>query len=202
MTIELFLKGLMIGFSIAMPVGPIGLLCIRNVLTFGILCGLVTGLGAACADAVYGALAGFGVTTISSFLETHSIYLQLIGALFLCYLGVSTFLAKASTGGGTETSLTHSRAFVTTFFLTLTNPMTIISFAGVYAGLGIGNGSSDFSGAMTTTVGVFLGSAAWWLILSLVSSFFKEKMNANSSVWLNKFSGSVLFGFGAFALIS
>jgi threonine/homoserine/homoserine lactone efflux protein len=96
MAIELIFKGLMIGFSIAMPVGPIGLLCIRNVLTFGMLCGFVTGLGAACADAIYGALAGFGVTTISSFLEAHSNLIQVFGALFLCYLGISTFFAKAS----------------------------------------------------------------------------------------------------------
>ena len=202
MSIELLFKGLMIGFSIAMPVGPIGLLCIRNVLTFGILCGLITGLGAACADAIYGALAGFGIAAISTFLENHGTYLQTLGALFLCYLGISTFLAKASKSSNEETTLAHSRAFLATFFLTLTNPMTIISFAGVYAGLGIGHESSSVSQALVTTLGVFLGSAAWWMILSFASSFFREKMSAKSSVWLNKFSGSILFGFGAFTLIS
>lgn len=199
---ELFLKGLMIGFSIAMPVGPIGLLCIRNVLTFGILCGLVTGLGAAFADAIYGAMAGFGVTAISTFLESNGTYLKIAGALFLCYLGISTFLAKASDASNEEATLTHSRAFLATFFLTLTNPMTIISFAGVYAGLGIGNENSSINGALITTLGVFLGSAAWWIILSLTASFFNEKMGSRSSVCLNKFSGTILFGFGAVALVS
>lgn len=202
MFIELITKGLVIGFSIAMPVGPIGLLCIRNVLTFGMLCGLLTGLGAACADSIYGAMAGFGVTAISTFLESNGAYLQTIGALFLCYLGISTFLAKKANSTSDESSMTYSKAFFATFFLTLTNPMTILSFAGVYAGLGIGHDHSSFNGALITTLGVFLGSATWWIILSLTASFFREKMNATSSVWLNKLSGSILFGFGAFALIS
>lgn len=199
---DLFLKGLIIGLSIAMPVGPIGLLCIRNVLAFGMICGLITGLGAACADAIYGALAGFGITTIAGFLEEYSMYLQIIGALFLCYLGVVTFFAKPSTSSNNEISVTLSRAFLTTFFLTLINPMTIISFAGVYAGLGIGMGFPNIAGALTMTLGVFLGSAIWWFILSLVTSLFKDKMNAKFSIWLNKFSGAVIFGFGALALIS
>lgn len=202
MSIELLAKGLMIGFSIAMPVGPIGLLCIRNVLTFGILCGLVTGLGAACADSIYGAMAGFGVTAISTFLESNGSYLQMFGALFLCYLGISTFLAKTTNSDSEESTLTHSKAFFATFLLTLTNPMTIISFAGVYAGLGIGHDHSGFNGALITTLGVFIGSAAWWVILSLTASFFREKMSATSSIWLNKLSGSILFVFGAFTLIS
>lgn len=201
MSTELFFKGLMIGFSIAMPVGPIGLLCIRNVLTFGMLCGLITGLGAACADAVYGALAGFGVTTVSSFLETHGAYVQICGALFLCYLGISTFFGKASNTGSKELSLTNSRAFLTTFLLTLTNPMTIISFAGVYAGLGIGHESSNVNQALITTLGVFLGSIVWWFILSLSASIFRDKFTAKSSIWLNKISGSILLGFGSLALI-
>lgn len=198
MSVELLVKGLMIGFSIAMPVGPIGLLCIRNVLTFGMLCGLMTGLGAATADAIYGALAGFGVTTISSFLETYGAYLQICGALFLCYLGITTFFGKASI----DNVETNSKAFLTTFLLTLTNPMTIISFAGVYAALGIGHESSSISHALITTLGVFLGSIAWWFILALSASVFRDKFTAKSSIWLNKISGSILFGFGSLALIA
>lgn len=202
MSIELLFKGLMIGFSIAMPVGPIGLLCIRNVLTFGMFCGLITGLGAASADAIYGALAGFGVTTISSFLENYGAYLQIFGAIFLCYLGISTFFGGAPSTESKELGLTNSRAFLATFILTLTNPMTIISFAGVYAGLGIGHESSSVNHALITTLGVFLGSIAWWFILSLSTSIFRDKFTAKSSIWLNKISGSILFGFGSLALIT
>lgn len=202
MSIELLFKGLIIGFSIAMPVGPIGLLCIRNVLTFGMLCGLITGLGAACADAIYGALAGFGVATVSSFLETHGDYIQICGALFLCYLGISTFFGKASNTDNKEVGLTNSRAFLATFLLTLTNPMTIISFAGVYAGLGIGHENLSVNYSLITTLGVFLGSIVWWFILSLTASIFRDKFTTTSSIWLNKISGSILFGFGSLALIS
>lgn len=202
MSIELLFKGLMIGFSIAMPVGPIGLLCIRNVLTFGMLCGLITGLGAACADAIYGALAGFGVTAVSSFLETHGAYIQICGALFLSYLGISTFFGKASNTDNKEVGLTNYRAFLATFLLTLTNPMTIISFAGVYAGLGIGHENSSVNHALITTLGVFLGSIVWWFILSLTASIFRDKFTTTSSIWLNKISGSILFGFGSIALIT
>lgn len=202
MSIDLIFKGLIIGFSIAMPVGPIGLLCIRNVLTFGIFCGLFTGLGAAFADSIYGAIAGFGVTALSTILEANNTILKIAGGLFLCYLGISTFCAKASNSTNEEITLTRSRAFLITFILTLTNPMTIISFAGVYAGLGIGNDNLNLNGAFTVTLGVFLGSAAWWIILSLVTAFFKDKLNTTESTWLNKLSGSVLFGFGAFALIA
>lgn len=199
MSSELLIKGLIIGFSIAMPVGPIGLLCIRNVLTFGVLCGLVTGCGAACADAIYGALAGFGVSAVSSFLEAHGAYIQICGALFLCYLGITTFFVKASDDN--KVVRTNSRAFLSTFLLTLTNPLTIISFAGIYAGLGIGNESSSVNNALIMTSGVFLGSLAWWFILSLTVSIFRDKMTSTSFLWLNKIAGTVLFGFGVFACI-
>lgn len=198
---EFFLKGILIGFSIAMPVGPIGLLCLRNVLSLGLLCGLVTGLGAACADAFYGALAAFGVAAISSFLEAYGIYIKLIGAIFLCFLGLTTFFAQAAEFESQKICSTPFRAFLATFFLTLTNPMTILSFAGIYAGLGIGVENSSLTEPFVTTAGVFLGSAAWWLILSLVASILREKMTAKSSQWLNKISGSMLCGFGVLALI-
>lgn len=202
MSMDLLFKGLIIGFSIAMPVGPIGLLCMRNVLTFGIICGLFTGLGAACADSIYGAIAGFGVTAISTFMEANNAYFKIIGAIFLCYLGISTFCTKMKNSTNKVVTLTGSKVFLTTFFLTLTNPMTIISFTGIYAGLGIGNDGYQLNGAFSVTFGVFLGSAAWWLILSLVTLFFKDKISTTQFTWLNRLSGSVLFGFGAFALIA
>ncbi len=199
---SLLLKGWMIGFSIAMPVGPVGLLCIRNSLTYGMICGLISGLGAACADAIYGALAGFGVTAVSDFLSSHWALLQCMGALFLCYLGITTFYAKSGKMIAESNTMSRSRIFLSTFLLTLTNPLTILSFAGVYAGLGIGSGSTSMMHALVTTVGVFIGSAVWWLILSFAASFFKEKMNEKASIWLNRLSGSVIFGFGIIALVT
>lgn len=200
MSLELLLKGLLIGFSIAMPVGPIGLLCIRNTLSYGILFGLLTGLGAAFADTIYGAIAGFGVAAITGFLEAYSLYIQLIGAVFLCYLGITTFFAKPATSTAIEEKKSPLSTFLTSFFLTLTNPLTIMSFAGVYAGLGIGNG--NINGALITTTGVFIGSAIWWILLTFITSLFREKMSLKASSLLNKLSGSVIFGFGALSLVT
>ncbi len=173
----------------------------RNALTYGVLCVLVTGLGAACADAIYGALAGFGVTAISDFLNSYGNILKLVGALFLCYLGFATFRAKPNDTATKEVSNNYLRVFISIFFLTLTNPMTILSFAGIYAGLGIGSDSPDMLPALVMTAGVFLGSAAWWLCLSCVSAIFKDKLNTRAAVWLNRFSGSLIFGSGCVALL-
>src|SRR5271157_4875386 len=138
MALHLLLKGVIIGFSIAAPVGPIGVLCIRRSLAEGRQIGLATGLGAATADAAYGGVAGFGLTIISGFLVGHRVWLGFLGGLFLCYLGIRTFLsgpaeqAAEIRGGGL------CSAYLSTLFLTLTNPMTILSFVAVFAGFGLG----------------------------------------------------------------
>lgn len=201
MLITLF-KGCIIGFSIAMPVGPIGLLCIKNSLTRGMIYGFMSGLGAACADTLYGALGGFGVSAIGVFLEKYQLILELFGGFFLCYLGVSTFFEKIAGTSDSYSTASHWSVFFSTFLLTLTNPMTFLSFAGIYAGLGVGSLSSDLLTPIIITCGVFIGSLLWWLILSGGSSCFKEKMNDGARKWLNRISGSVILGFGFFALIS
>jgi threonine/homoserine/homoserine lactone efflux protein len=132
-----FLKGLLLGFSIAAPVGPIGLLCIQRTIANGRRSGLVTGLGAATADGLYGAVAAFGLTTISGFLVGQQIWLRLIGGLFLLYLGSRTFLSKSAERAASSIHKNLFRDYASTVFLTITNPMTILSFAAVFAGLGL-----------------------------------------------------------------
>lgn len=200
MLYSLLFKGILIGFSIAMPVGPIGMLCIRNSLTRGALNGFVTGLGAAAADTVYGALAGFGIASLMTLLISYKFFLQVIGGIFLCYLGIKTFLAKDAEKKEAFASSGLLRVFFSTFFLTMTNPMTILSFIGIYAGLGIGTNENSLNEAAILTIGVFLGSTFWWLLLSSGSAFFKNRLNATSSRWINRISGSVLMGFGFAAL--
>src|SRR5690554_447237 len=131
------LQGLMIGFAIAAPVGPIGLLCIQRTLAYGQLTGLVTGLGAASADAIYGLVAGFGLTAISAFLVEQQLWLGLAGGLFLCYLGVRTILTPPAAQAAQIRAGGRWAAYGSTFLLTLTNPMTIFSFMGIFAGLGL-----------------------------------------------------------------
>jgi len=139
-----FFKGLIIGFSIAAPVGPIGMLCIRRTLVYGRLSGLVSGLGAATADAVYGSIAAFGLAFVATFLVNQQGWLHLVGGLFLCYLGIKAFLAKPATATTTPESISLASDYASTFFLTLTNPLTILSFAAVFAGLCLGSVGGNY----------------------------------------------------------
>ena len=195
-----FLTGLMIGFSIAAPVGPIGVLCIRRTLASGRLSGLVSGMGAATADSLYGCVAAFGLTAISSFLIHQQIGLRLVGGIFLCYLGIRTFISVPAGSVSQADSRTLLGSYASTFFLTLTNPLTILSFAAIFAGLGVVQGQSDFSKAAVTVLGVFLGSSCWWILLSTVVHLLRFKFRPTRLVWVNRISGLVIMGFGIFAL--
>jgi threonine/homoserine/homoserine lactone efflux protein len=159
-------RGAVIGFAIAAPVGPIGVLCIRRTFAEGRAAGLATGLGAATADAFYGAVAAFGLTSISAFLLGYQSWLQLAGGAFLCVLGLKTFLTRPATRGTALQGRGLAEAYATTVALTLTNPATILSFIAVFAGAGLGQQQHGTGEAGAMVAGVFLGSAAWWLLLS------------------------------------
>ncbi len=198
----LFMKGFVIGFSIAAPVGPIGILCIQRTVSGGQVRGLVTGLGAASADAIYGLIAAIGLTFISNFLIEQSVWFRLIGGIFLCYLGLRTFFKKPQQQAVSVTNSTNFAAYGTTFFLTLTNPMTILFFAGIFAGLGIVSESVHYPSAALMVMGVFTGSATWWLILSAATGILRHKMRETKLAWVNKISGLVITAFGVSALLS
>jgi threonine/homoserine/homoserine lactone efflux protein len=198
--IPLYLRGFIIGISIAAPVGPIGLLCIRRTLAEGKISGLVSGLGAASADGIYGIIAGFGLTFLSTFLVEQKTWLGLVGGLFLCMLGVRTFLS-----GPTETEIQNrgkglAGNFFSTFLLTLSNPMTILSFTAIFAGLGLTNTNNNYISAALLVLGVFCGSALWWLFLSQAAGFFRNQITPGWMRWINRISGMVIFGFGIAAL--
>ena len=197
-----FLRGLAIGFSIAAPVGPIGLLCIRRTLANGRASGLVSGLGAATADAAYGCVAGFGLTAITTFLTGQQLWLRLIGGLFLIYLGVKTGRSRPATQPAIAPSLGLAADYASTLFLTLTNPATILSFLAVFAGLGLGTARGDFPAATGLVAGVFLGSAAWWWLLSTTVGSFREKLGPGHLRWINWLSGAILCAFGLAALLN
>jgi threonine/homoserine/homoserine lactone efflux protein len=196
----IFLRGLLIGISIAAPVGPIGVLCIRRTLAEGRLSGLVSGLGAATADAFYGIIAGFGITFISSFLVAQQKWLSLVGGIFLCYLGIRTFLSTPAAESAQTESKGLLRNYLSILFLTLTNPMTILSFAAIFAGLGLANQPGDYVSAITLVLGVFSGSALWWLVLSFGVSLFRERVTPRWMVWINRGSGLIVLSFGILAL--
>jgi len=199
-----FLRGLVIGFSIAAPVGPIGVLCIRRTLADGRLAGLVSGLGAATADAFYGSLAGFGLTLISNFLVSQQRWLRLVGGLFLLYLGIKTFLSAPASNPGQVIKMSSRGlwgAYLSTLLLTLTNPLTILSFAAIFAGLGLVETGGDMLSAGTLVLGVFCGSASWWLLLSGGVSLLRKRVTPAMLRWVNRIAGVVILGFGVVALV-
>ena len=196
MTLHFFLEGIIIGFSIAAPVGPIGILCIRRSLDKGILSGLLTGMGAASADAIYGSIAGFGLTLVSNFLVNNRFWLQTIGIIFLAYLGIKTLLEKpASATKENSKSKNLLVDYFSGFVLTITNPMTIIFFTAIFAGLGISNTAGNYTAAGLLVSGVFSGSALWWLILSKGSGLLRFKMNNTVLQRINRISGIIILTF-------
>ena len=199
MGLQTLFRGLVIGFSIAAPVGPIGVLCIRRTLADGRTTGLAVGLGAATADAVYGAVAGFGLTVVSTLLVRQQDAMRLVGGLFLCFLGVRTFLARPADRAARAGGAGLLGAFTATFGLTLANPATILSFVAVFAGLGIA-GAGSWREATVLVAGVFLGSALWWLTLSGIVSGLRSRLDLSALRWVNRVSGAVLMAFGAAAL--
>lgn len=200
MDVALLFRSILLGFSIAAPVGPIGVLVIRRTLSEGHSAGLATGLGAATADAFYGLVGALGLTVLSSLLVGGQGWLKLFGGLFLCYLGWRTFTTPPSAAVVAGNSSTHWRAYGETFLLTLTNPATILSFTAMFASLGVGVGGA---GATLAVVGgVFIGSALWWLALCAGVSLLKGKVTAETRVWINRLSGAVILTFGVVAIVS
>ena len=194
------LRGFAIGFAIAAPVGPIGVLCIRRSMVDGAKAGLATGLGAATADAVYGAVAAFGVAAISGFLVGGQRWLQLMGGLFLCYLGFKAWRSRAA---GTEAANgmgTLGAAYASAVALTLANPATILSFVAVFAGAGLA-AAPGAAAAGALVIGVFLGSAAWWLVLSQAAGWLRTRVSPGWMTGINKVSGAVLAAFGLVAVL-
>ncbi len=202
MDASLLLRGLLIGFSIAAPVGPIGALCIRRTLANGRAAGRASGLGAASADAIYGCIAGFGLTFISGMLLSQQLWLKLIGGAFLCYLGVRTLLARPAEQAASASGAGLLGAYASTFVLTLTNPTTILSFLAVFAGLGLASAAGDYGQAALLVLGVFAGSALWWLLLSGGVSLLRARLNTEALVWVNRASGIIIMAFGIGALAS
>jgi threonine/homoserine/homoserine lactone efflux protein len=196
MDLALFVRGFVLGFSIAAVVGPIGLLCIRRTLATGFAIGFVSGLGAATADATYAAVASFGVTALATLLVDQRLWLRLVGGAFLLYLGVRTLrAAPASRAADLPASgLRLAGAYSSTLALTLSNPMTIMSFAAIFAG--IGASGSDL------VAGVFAGSAVWWLVLAGLVTGLRGRLTPRWFRVINVASGALITGFGVQSLVA
>jgi threonine/homoserine/homoserine lactone efflux protein len=202
MSIDFVLRGIAIGFAIAAPVGPIGILVIRRTLADGPTVGFVSGLGAATADAVYGSIAAFGLTFISSILISESDWIRLVGGAVLCYLALTILVAKPAEEAAAAGGRGLLGAYGTTAFLTLTNPTTIISFVAVFAALGAVGTHAHYGSSALLVAGVFMGSAFWWLVLSSGIGCFRSRFTPRGLRWVNRVSGVVLVLFGLGSLAS
>jgi threonine/homoserine/homoserine lactone efflux protein len=208
MNLHLFMKGILIGVLIAAPVGPIGFLCIKRTLNAGRIYGFVAGLGVATADTIYGAISGFGLKAVSSMLIHYQYWFRLFGGLFFCCLGIISYFSKPATAQASIRGKSLLGVYFSTFFLTLANPLTILSFTAIFAGLGVGHGltrlghrGNDWTIALLV-LGVFLGSVMWWLFLSILVGGFRSKFDSQKLVWVNRISGIMIIMFGLIILIT
>ncbi len=201
MEFTIFLKGICIGFVLAVPIGPIGIMCIRKTLTEGRLRGLIIGLGAATADLIYGTVAAFGLTFISNTLYNQRIWIRLVGGMLFFLLGAKIFRTHPANTNIRINSRSVFGSYLSTVFLTLTNPLTIFAFITVFAALGLGKGLGYFS-TSALVIGVFIGSSLWFLSLNSGVTLFRKKLNLAGLRWVNRIAGILIIISGIIAIAS
>lgn len=202
--LSILLKGMIIGLSIAAPVGPMGVMCIQRSLSGGIRGGMAVGLGVAVADAIYGAIAGFGLTMISGFLLDHQAWFKIIGGLILLWVGIKTLRQPTALPGDSTQPKAGSLSgdFAASFFLGLTNPATIVFFMAVFTAFSSEGLQFDHQGALVLVLGVFLGSTGWWAFLSTAATRMRNRLTKRLPL-VTRISGGVIaaFGIGAFVTL-
>jgi threonine/homoserine/homoserine lactone efflux protein len=201
MDLTFLARGLGIGFTVAAAVGPISLLTMRRTIAHGRVYGLASGLGVASADASYGAVAAFGLTAVTALLVGARTVLAFAGGAFLVWLAIRTIRTRpAAAAAETDARPGLAAAYLSIYGLTMTNPMTILSFAGIFAGLGLGGRGGPEAALLT--IGVFLGSSLWWVLLTAVVGRLRERISGRALLWINRVSGTVLLAFGAVAILA
>jgi threonine/homoserine/homoserine lactone efflux protein len=177
-------------------------LCIQRTLRYGFRYGLVSGLGIATADALYGSIAGFGLTIIAAFLIQQQQWVRIIGGLFLLYLGLRTLFTQPAKQAANSKPVATGfvRAYLSTFLLTLTNPTTILSFAAIFAGIGVVGDKGSGGNALLVVAGVFLGSALWWCVLTGGIHWLRGRFTPGWMLWINRTSGLIITIFGILSL--
>ena len=185
------IKGAIVGVVIALPLGPVGVLCVRRTLFEGPSYGFVSGLGAATADSLFGVIAGFGLTIVRDFLLGYQDWLGVGGGVFLLVVGIRALARAPEADLGPVGDEALFAAYVSTFALTITNPITILAFAAIFAQIGVSSGSGYLDTGLLV-IGVFLGSLIWWLGLSFGIAALHRRLGFFNLAWLNRISGAVL----------
>lgn len=203
MLLVFLLKGIVVGVIIAVPVGPVGVLCLRRTIFEGRLAGFVAGLGAATADALFGLIAAFGLSFISDWLIDYQQWLRIAGGCYLLYIGGSVLFFRREVHPGSEPRPESLlRGYLSTFALTLTNPITIVAFLGIFSAVGLSGEAATFGGAAILVLGVWLGSLLWWLALSFGLGLLFRSIEPGHLRWINRGSGFILFVSGAALLVA
>jgi threonine/homoserine/homoserine lactone efflux protein len=201
MTHSYFINGILIGFAMAIPIGPLGIMCIRRTLSNGRIQGLIIGLGAATADMVFSAVAAFGLTFISDILDSQRILIRIIGGSLLFLLGIKTFLTQPRDPKLRIDNTGLIKSYLYSVFITLTNPFTVFAFIAVFATFGLVKGITNFS-ASALVSGIFIGSFLWFLCLSSAIMLFRKKIDVRGLSWANKIGGVLIIISGLIAIAS
>lgn len=202
MPVYYIIQGVLIGFVVAVPVGPLGLLCFNRALAMGAICGLFSGLGVASADALAASLVALGISFVPSFFTEHQVLLRLAGGVFLCYLGWKIYGTKPKEQPGLGKVNGLVNAYATTFFLAISNPATILSFIAIFAGWHVPSLQGRYFATALLALGVFIGSLLWWIGLFIGMSVFRGKFNLRTLGWIHRVSGALILGFGVVVLLS
>lgn len=204
MDLELLLKGILIGFMISVPLGPIGVLCVQRTLNKGRLSGFVSGLGAAGADTVFALLSGFGISIIIQFVEDQQIYFQIIGGAIILILGINIFYSNPIKQIRMQRLNRNklSQDFFSVFLLTLSNPMAVFFFLAMFTGVNLASGTISYFNLFIVVAGVSMGAALWWFLLSTVVSLFRHRFRLRNIWWMNKIAGAIIFSLGIAAILS
>jgi threonine/homoserine/homoserine lactone efflux protein len=203
MAFTLLLKGIMIGLLASIPLGPIGVICIQRTVNKGRISGFFSGVGAATADTIFAAIAGFSLTFIINFIEEKQKILEIIGGIIIILLGIKTFYTNPASQLRRHKKQKNKliEDFISVLLLTITNPFAIFLFVGMFAALGLTYNGDNIALSFVTLGGVFLGGTLWWFTLSSLVNLFREKFRLKQLWWINKIAGSVIFILGVLALV-
>jgi threonine/homoserine/homoserine lactone efflux protein len=191
-----FLKGMVLGFVMAVPIGPLGILCIRRTLAFGMAFGLATGFGVATADAIYGLIAGFSVSFVVETLIAHKFLLRIVGSILVGVVGWRTLFGPSPiTAEEEQQKGSWLASYLSGFVLTVTNPMTILTFVAVFAGFNMSTSGGHVGLALLLFASIFTGSSLWWLTLSGSTAALRKRVTPEGMLWVNRISGSSLIVF-------
>ncbi len=192
MQLKYLIDGIIIGLSASVPLGPIGVLCLQRTLNKGRLSGFFSGLGAAFSDTIYAIVAGFSLSFIVQFIEKQMLYIQIVGAAILIFLGVRIFLSNPAIQlrKQKKSKGTLFQDFISTFLITISNPLAIFLFIAFFAGFGVVQPGEEPGSHLFLITGVFLGASAWWFTLTSIINLFKSKVNLRRLWWLNKIAGA------------